>query len=164
MGGGGRADAAEAIGGGRGESTTIRAGEGGEQFQRQRMIGHAQADRVLPAGDGIRHLRLALENQCERPRPEGGGELLRLGRHLARPARHVRGGGQMDDKRVVGRAALGGEDLGHGGRIGGVGAEAVDGLGGESDQPALGQGSRRCCHGSRASRQNRGFQANIHCD
>ena len=70
----------------------------------------------------------------------------------------------MGDQGIEGRPALGLVDAGDRGRIGGVGAEAVDGLGRERDQPALGQNTRSRRHGGLAGRQNLGFQANIHCD
>ena len=45
--------------------------------------------------------------------------------------------GDMHDQGIEQRAALGGEDRGHGFAIGGVGAQAVDRLGGEGDQAAV---------------------------
>src|SRR5439155_16289755 len=48
------------------------------------------------------------------------------------------------------------------GRIGGVGAEAIDGLGRERDQPAVGENARGRTHGGLAGGQNLGCQAHIH--
>ena len=70
----------------------------------------------------------------------------------------------MGDQGIEGRPALGLVEVGDGGRVGGIGAEAVDGLGRERDQPAIGQRTRRSRHGGLAGGQNLGFQANIHCD
>ena len=70
----------------------------------------------------------------------------------------------MGDQRIEGRPALGLVEAGDRGRIGGIGAEAIDGLGRERDQPALSQDTRRRRHGGLAGGQNLGFQANIHCD
>ena len=70
----------------------------------------------------------------------------------------------MGDQRIEGRPALGLVEAGDRGRIGGIGAEAVDGLGRERDQPALGQATRRRGHGGLAGGQNLGFQACIHCE
>ena len=78
--------------------------------------------------------RLALEDQRQRAGPEGGGELARGRGNVARPGIEMRGIGQMDDQRMVLRPPLGGEDLRHGLRIGGIGTEAVDRLGGKGDQ------------------------------
>jgi hypothetical protein len=54
----------------------------------------------------------------------------------------------VHDERVTGRAALDGEHRGHGGRIGGVGPQPVDGLGGEGHQPAGPQGGGGRAHGT----------------
>ncbi len=50
--------------------------------------------------------------------------------------------GHVDDQRVEARPALGLVDLEHGVGIGGVGAEPVDRLGGEGDDPACPQETR----------------------
>ena len=57
----------------------------------------------------------------------------------------ARGGeiADMGDQRIEGRPALGLVEPGDRRRIGGVGAEAIDGLGRERDQPALGQARAR---------------------
>ncbi len=70
----------------------------------------------------------------------------------------------MGDQRIEGGPALGLVEPGDRGRIGGVGAEAIDGLGRERDQPALGQDTRRRRHGGLAGGQNLGFQAELHWD
>ena len=70
----------------------------------------------------------------------------------------------MGDQRIEGRPALGLVEPGDRGRIGRIGAEAIDGLGRERDQPAFGQNARSRRHGGLAGGQNLGFQANIHCD
>jgi hypothetical protein len=70
----------------------------------------------------------------------------------------------MGDQRIEGRPALGLVEAGDRGRIGGIGAEAVNGLGRERDQPAFVEGTRRCRRGSLAGGQNGGLQADIHCD
>ena len=45
--------------------------------------------------------------------------------------------GDMGDQRIEGRAALGGIDRRHGGGVGGVRRQAVDGLGRQDDQPTV---------------------------
>ena len=70
----------------------------------------------------------------------------------------------MGDQRIEGRPALGLVEAGDRGRIGGVRAEAVNGLGRERDQPARAQGTRGRGHGSLSGGQNLCFQACNHCD
>ena len=64
----------------------------------------------------------------------------------------------MGDQRIEGGPALGLVEPGDRGRVGGVGAEAINGLGRERDQPALGQAARRFRHGSLAGGPNPRFQ------
>ncbi len=64
----------------------------------------------------------------------------------------------MGDQRIEGRPALGLVEPGDRRRVGGIGAEAIDGLGRERDQPALGQAARRRGHGGLAGGQNLRFQ------
>ena len=52
------------------------------------------------------------------------------------------GVGDMGDERIETGAALGLEDGGHGGRVSGVSAQAVDGLGRQDDEAAIGQDAR----------------------
>ena len=70
----------------------------------------------------------------------------------------------MGDQRIEGRPALGLVEPRDGGRVGGIGAEPIDGLGRERDQAALGQAARGRGHGGLAGRQNLRFQAHIHWD
>jgi hypothetical protein len=70
----------------------------------------------------------------------------------------------MGDQRIEGRPALRLVDAGDRGRIGGIGAEAVDRLGRECDQPALGQDTHCRRHRGLAGGQNLGFEAKVHCD
>ena len=85
------------------------------------------------------------------------GERGRLGVEPGDP----HGGGEiadMGDQRIEGGAALGLIKPGDRGRVGGVGAEAVDRLGRERDQPALGQAAAGLGHGSLAGGPNPRFQ------
>ena len=93
-------------------------------------------DRVLSAGHEIAHARRALEHQRQRPGPEPAREPVRGLRHLARPVGDLHGVGDVHDHRVLGGPALGLVDPPHRRGIGGIGAEAVDGLGGKRDQAA----------------------------
>ena len=74
----------------------------------------------------------ARQDQRQRAGPEGRGERPR-GRPARRPPsrRAARLGRQVDDQRVLGRPALEGKDARHGGRVQRIGAQAVDGLGGQ---------------------------------
>ena len=117
MGGGGRADPAEAVGRWGGDP----GAEGVEQFPGQRLGRDPQPHRARPAGDGVGHVGGPGQDQRERAGPEGLGQGPGVGRHLGRPG--LDGGrlGQVDDDGVVPGAALDGEDPGHGGGVGGVG-------------------------------------------
>ena len=82
------------------------------------------------------------QHQRQRPRPERLGQPQRGG---VEPA-DLPGGGEiadMGDQRIEGRPALGLVEPRDRRGIGGVGAEAVDGLGRERDQPALAQAVTR---------------------
>ena len=132
--GAGRADGAAAIGRGRGE----RPADGAHQRLRHRMRRRAHRHRVEPRrrqqGDG--RILCARQHQGERSRPEARGELV--GRPVpAHQAFRFVGSGHVADQRIELRPSLGFEDGGDGAFVGGVAAQAVDGLGREGDQPAL---------------------------
>ena len=61
-----------------------------EQRARNGMRGHAQPDAVLAAGDEIRRVSRARQDQRQRPGPERGGQRARAVGKRARPVRHVR--------------------------------------------------------------------------
>ncbi len=109
-------------------------GKAAQQFKRHRMAGHAQADGILAAGHGIGHPGLLLQDQGQRAGPEGFHQFPGDSGHLLGPMVDGIVAGQMDDQRVVGRPALGGEDLGHRRRVGGIRPQAVDRLGRDGDQ------------------------------
>ena len=60
-------------------------------------------------------------------------------RHVRYPAMQVARIVQVHDHRMIGRTALDLEDLAHGGGIGGIGAESIDGLGRKHHQVARAQ-------------------------
>ena len=95
------------------------------------------------------------QHQRQRPRPERLGE-----RHRRRiEAGDPRGGDEiadMGDQRIERGPALGLIEPRDRGGIGGVGAEAVDGLGRERDQPARREAARRRGHGGLARRAESG--------
>ncbi len=82
----------------------LGTGEAAQQFERDRMAGHAQADGILPAGDGVGHPGLLLQDQRQRAGPEGFHQLPGDRWHLLGPVVDGIVAGQMDDQRVVGRA------------------------------------------------------------
>ena len=137
---GGRADVAELVGRRRRDAAAA-ALEGLQQRDRHRMRRAAQADRVLPAGNGGGNAGGALEDHGQRAGPERGGQLARLRGNLGGPVIEVGAGRQVDDHRMVLRPALGGIDGGDGGRVLCVGAEAVHGLGRKGDDLP---GPQRC--------------------
>ena len=74
------------------------------------------------SGPGQNASASAVAGCVETGNPPGGGEIADMG-----------------DQRIEGGPALGLIKPGDRGRIGGVGAEAIDGLGRERDQPAFGK-------------------------
>ena len=119
-----------------------RAAERAQDRARDRMRGNADRDGIEPGGGEIRHRAIGGpgQHQGQRARPERFGQRSR--RRIE--AADLPGGGEiadMGDQRVEGGPALGLIEPGDGGGIGGVGAEAIDRLGRERDQPAIGQRS-----------------------
>ncbi len=121
-----------AIGARRGDA----AAESIQQLLCDRMIGHADCDSVLAAGDDVVDGGRALRDQRQRTGPERVGELLRFRRHLAHPALQVARMIDVHDHRMRRRPVLGAEDLAHGVGVVGVRAEAVDGFRRKRDQLA----------------------------
>ena len=130
--GGGRADVARYVGGWR----CNRQAGCLKQGMCNRMTGHADADSVETGADQLRKSRFGppWKHQRQRPRPERRRQAPCLrcepGDTLSR--RRI---GDVDDQRVEPRPALRFEDLRHRAAVGGVGAEPVDGLRRERDQP-----------------------------
>ena len=103
------------------------------------MVRHAEPNRVLPAGDGIEDMRLAAQDQGEWTRPEGVCERPGDRRHVKRPVVDEPSVGEVHDHRVVDRATLRRKDPGQRIGRGRVGAQPIDRLGGQSDEPSLTQ-------------------------
>src|SRR4051794_21304300 len=70
----------------------------------------------------------------------------------------------MGNQRIEGWSALGPVEPRNGGSVAGIGAEAINGLGRERDQPALRQGTGGGGHGGLAGGHKLCFQAHIHGD
>ena len=135
----GGADMAGTIGRRRGHRARLL-----HQGPRHGMGGHAQRQRIQPGADqqvdGA--VGAARQHQRQGARPEGAGQRFRCRMEQAMAA----GGVQvrdMDDQGIETRPALGGENPRHGLAIAGVRAQAINGLGGEGDQPAARQQPRR---------------------
>ena len=142
-----RADAAELVGAGRRKTPDHGLARWGRAQGREHGLGQwvrraAQADAVLPAGRGRAHTFAARHDQGKRPGPKRRHERTReVGHRRAVVVYAVleggvrvgtvvaSAGGQVHDQRVVGRAALGGENLRHGGCVVGIGCQAIHGLG-----------------------------------
>ena len=134
MRGRGRADMAGAVGAGRGDRQPAAL----EQRLRDRVRGDAHGNGIEPGGsrDRRRGSPRASQHQRQRAWPERGGQLA--------PSRG-RGRRGRTPRPVAGTCTISGlkrgrplasKTRGNGARVGGVGAEAVDGLGRERDEPA----------------------------
>ena len=139
------------------------AAERAQDRARDRMRGNADRDGLEPRGREFRDRATGSprQHQGQRSRPERFGERKR-GRIEAADRT---GGGEiadMGDQRVESGPSLGLIEAGDGKGIGGVGAEPVDGLGRERDQPAIGERARGRRHRGLAGGQNRCGQAGLH--
>ncbi|CAG7658076.1 hypothetical protein SBRY_90139 [Actinacidiphila bryophytorum] len=129
--GGGRADGAEAVGR-RGGDT---AAEGGQQRERDGVVGHPHRHRLQTTGRFQGHPATPPQDQRERPRPEAFRQQASRLRHLLDPGiQHLRAA-EMDDQRVGRGAPLHLENARDSHGILGVRPQTVDGLGRESHQP-----------------------------
>ena len=141
---GGRRDMARQIGGGRHHRPAESAQDVPRHAgARERGSRRYRARRWRDRRPGSRRL---WQHQRQRPRPEGLRQPRRGGIETGDPP--GRGEvGDMGDQGIEGGPALGLIEPGNGGRIGGIGAEAIDGLGRERDQAAFCQAARRLGHG-----------------
>ena len=138
MRGGRTARAARGVGARRGD---WNAG-GRDDRARHRVIGAAHPDGVQPAGGDERHAVRLRQYHRQRPGPEAPGKAVRRLRHVLAVAREPARVGDMQDERVILRAALGLKNVPHGVRVQSVRAEAVDRLGRDGEQPAAAQNVR----------------------
>lgn len=153
----GGADAAKLVRAGRSQAPNGRLAL---QAGLQQSLGHrvrraAQANGGLPARGGLGNARSAGQDEGQRPGPEGLDQLL--GKHRDGLGVVGNGGagalgvplgiGHMHDQRVVGRAALGRKNVGHGAGVVRIGGQAVHGFGRQTDQLALGQRVGRAGNG-----------------
>lgn len=137
--GGGGADVAEAIGAGRGERNAGAA----DEFERDRMPGHADTDQGARCCDDIRDARGARQQQRERARPKGVDEDLRDRRDGRDDGLGHGRIADVDDERIPVWALLGEKDFGDSVGIEGICGESVDGFRGHGHS-ASGAQNLRC--------------------
>ena len=135
--GGGGADVAEDIGAGRGDRHASLA----DHFKRNRMRGHADADQRTAGGHDVGNGCGARQEQGQGAGPEGVHQMRAAaeGNSLTRGCQHrilCDRPGDVHDDGIPRGALLGFKDAGDGGRVESIGAEAVDGFGGQSDESA----------------------------
>ena len=120
-----------------------RPGERMKDRLRHRVGGNPQRDGLEPGGGQLRDqaARRLWQDQGQRPRPERVRQPHRIGIEAPDRLRRIEVF-DMGDQRIERGAALGLVDPRDRGRIGGVGAEAIDGLGRERDQPASREAAR----------------------
>ena len=135
----GRAHAAKAVGAGGRHAQHTQERTGLQKLLGHRVRGATQTNRVLTPRRGRRHTALARQDQCQRAGPKGIDQCLGEVGHLRSKHGHLRGTGHMHDQRMVRRAALGHKDFGDRRVVGGIGRQAVHGLGRQADQLAVTQ-------------------------
>src|SRR5208282_1393737 len=134
--GGGRRKFGEAVGAGCCDGNAGGADEG----KRDRVRGHPETDGGKAGGDDVGNCRLLFEllfeHQRQRAGPESAGQTAGdFWPVRDQPLRHFYGC-YVDNKRASARSAFHSVDAGYSFGVEGVGAETVDGFGGEGDEPA----------------------------
>ncbi len=137
--------------------------EGAQDLPRQRMRRHPDRHGIEPGGGKIGHRAVlrARQYQRQRSRPERFGQCCRGRVEAPNPPGSLEVA-DMGDQRIERRPALGLVEPCDRYWVGGVGAEAIDGLGREPDQATFRQATRRRGHGSLVGGQNWRCQAHIH--
>ena len=155
----GRRDVAGAIGRRRHD----RPAEGGEDFLRHRVMGHAHRDAVEARGRelGDRTAGGLGQHQRQRPWPK------RLGKFFGfriEPSQYPRRRqiGHVGDQRIERRPALGLVEPRDGLAVGGIGAEAVNRLGRKRNQPAGLEAAHRIANGGGIGPRHAGHQWGCH--
>ena len=122
------------------EGADHRTAECREQSARDWMRRQPHRDAVEAGERQIRDaaVRLLRQHQRQRSGPERIGELFGGGIEAPKPARGI-DAADMGDQRIKSRPAFGGIEPGDGFAVAGIGAEPIDGLGRERDQPAAGK-------------------------
>ena len=129
VGGGGRAGAGGKVGAGGGDGQAADP----QHLPGDGMAGHPDAHGSKARRHRVRHGGLLGQQQGQRPGPVGGHQAAGGLRHLAEGAELVLAP-DVDDQRVVRRAALGLKDPEHGLGVQGVRAQAVDRFRGKGHQ------------------------------
>ena len=131
-----RADAPECVGRRRREAAPGRTREGRDERMSPGMGRAAERHRVLSSRHPESAARLLLENERERARPVLLGQQPGFGRNVLGPVGDGVDACDVDDQRMVRRAALGRVGGEHCGFVVGVGGEAVDSFGRHGDEAA----------------------------
>jgi hypothetical protein len=138
---GGRRDAAEAVRGRRGD----RLAEFLQQLSRDGMRRNTDAYGRLPSRHEVFRFLRSPEDERKRPRPEAlRQEFCRLCRFTPRECFGSRR--EVHDHRMIGGTALYRVEATHRLLARGVGAQAINGFGGESDEAAGAQDLRRAAN------------------
>ena len=108
-----------------------------DQLASQGVLRYAHGNRPLFRGDQRRNRRCRRQHQGQGAWPERLGQTSSQCWRRRGPPRQPIRIGEVDDEGVAARSLLEFEDLGDSVVLGGIGAQAVDGLGGERDHTAL---------------------------
>ena len=114
--------------------------EGGDDGPGTGMAGHPHGHAVQTGASQVADPVAVADGGHDRqgPRPEGLGKGPRPGVEHG-DGFGLNGVSDMGDQGVEARPPLGLEDAGHSDGVSGVGAEAIDRLGGQDDKPAVGE-------------------------
>ena len=110
------------------------AAERTEQRQRHRLVGHAHADGVAATGHCVEDACRAPDDDRERAGPQRVAEAAGGDGDVRRPVVELSGRADVDDHRVLARAALDRIQPRERAGVVGVGAQSVHGLGREGHQ------------------------------
>ena len=143
-----------------------RPAEGAQDGPRDRVGGNPDRDGIEPGGGEIGDRAIA--RSWAAPASAAPARTPRRARSPVASKRAIRRAASRSPTWAIsgieGGPALGLVEPGDRGGIGGIGAEAIDGLGRERDQAAFGEAARGRGHGGLAGRQNLRCQAHIHGD
>lgn len=133
MSSGGGADAGGAVGAGSGDGSI----EESEEFEGEGVVGASEADGVKSGGGLVDDGGLFFDDEGKGSGPELFGEGFGGWRPMGGVSASDGFVGDVDDEGVGGGAAFDGVDFFDGVGVGGIGAEAIDGFGGEGDEAAV---------------------------
>ena len=143
VGGGGCADASEAVGRRRSDAVTANLDKACEQSPCNRVCRHTQADAVLASRQEVRYAIGPRQDERQRPWPERIGQRRCKSGRAPCPAQQRIGGGDMNDHRMFVRPPLSGIQPPQRGGIARICAQAVHRFRRKGDQRAIAK--RLCC-------------------